>query len=696
MKDKVARRRPDPRRMTVGKAPKDHVHIGLCLLYCGSGFRGLQIQAHAPTCHTVEGVLIQALKDAGVIADVVRGRPAGEHHHFARSCRTDRGVHAIRNMISLFVPKAVFEDVGQAEGICEKLNRQLPPTIRVASVMQLSRNFIPRHCCNRRVYRYMLPLYALLPPCDTWAAVDKYYPGCLAHVQALAEAAVAAQRTQHGIPYVDFAKMNTAVPSADAQAPALLWLRDLQANTGRCNQVLRTHFTGSRRYHNFSADIDSNRAGTSAKVIQPTEDEALRVIYRSEVCPRLFFFPCATRGGAADEAPVPLHGASRAEYDVNLRRYPPPMPAAADVANDCKSATSSTTVSSVAGSAPATRLPPNVTALPFLLFQIEGGSFLLNMIRKVVGSLLAVCRGARESILEDALSPVRRVTTPLAPGPYLYLAQSTYHGYDRSISGAAKAAPPGGLTAVQSAWGGAVSEAAEAFAFHTIAADIVDADLNAMPPLDDILAARDRALWASRPQTAIEDAHLAEMKEYRPALPTRIPWLTSSEMTVFLRLLRVHNWNVRPILLNPDCKAVRETKNKKERAAGCNVAATPSTKTAASEAGEVDGINAKTSEATTKLTAVPTDAPSVILGEESGKGGLPQGGEDGWVYVADTPEEASAQRQAYFLSWWKRSRPWDYSEATAKTLMGGGDVDTEGDVGDGDDSVAPLRRHHRT
>ncbi|CAJ1028128.1 hypothetical protein Q4I30_004750 [Leishmania utingensis] len=689
MRDRGARRRPDPRRMMVGKAPKDQVHIGLCLLYSGSGFRGLQIQVHAPTCHTVEGMLIQALKDTGIIADVVRGRPAGEHHHFARSCRTDRGVHAIRNMVSLFVPKEVFDNVGQSGGICERLNRRLPATVRVASVMQLSGSFIPRHCCNRRVYRYMLPLYALLPPCDTWAAVEKYYSGCLAYVQTLAKEAVAAQRTQHGVPYVDLEKMSAAEPSADGQASQSSWLRHLQASTNRCNQLLRSHFTGSRRYHNFSVDIDSNRSGVSAKVIQPANDEALRVIYRSEVCPRLFFFPCSIQGGAGDEAPVLLHGESRKEYDMNLLRYPPPTSALMDGANGDSPVSSATTVSSGSSTTPTTCLPPTTTVLPFLIFQIEGESFLLNMIRKVIGSLLAVCRGARESILEEALSPERRVTTPLAPGPYLYLAQSTYHGYDRSIGGASCSGPPGRLTRVQDAWGGAVSEAAELFAFHNIAADIVDVDLNAMPPLDDILAARDRALSASRPHTVVEDAHLIEMREYRSVLPTRTPWPVSSEMTVFLRLLRVHNWSVRPIQLDPDCKALREIRNRKERAAASSIAAAASPGAEAVEASEVDGNDTKTREATEEQAAAPIDDLSKVPSEGGGKGSVPESGEDGWVYVAGTPNEASAQRQAYFARCWKRARPWEYDDETAKSLTGGKHVRIEGDVEVGDDSVAP-------
>ncbi|KAK7201168.1 pseudouridylate synthase-like protein [Novymonas esmeraldas] len=683
MRDKAARRRPDPRRMTVGKAPKEHVHVGLCLLYSGSGFRGLQFQAHAATCHTVEGVLIQALRDAGVIAEVVRGRPAGEHHHFARSCRTDRGVHAVRNMISLFIPTAVFEAVGQLEGISDRLARQLPPTIRVAHVMQLSGSFIPRHCCNRRVYRYMLPLYALLPPCDTWAALDKFYPGCLADVQMLAAAAVASQRTLHGIPYLDVRGGGTAATSADAEAaPAPSWMRDVQASVERCNEVLRSHFTGSRRYHNFSVDIDSNRSGVNAKVIQPDKDEALRVIYRSEVCPRLFFFPCATADSAGGATTQRRYGESRREYDAHVRLYPvPPVSPPTGVTEDtggsgCAAAAPAALAppASGGGGLRDAGLPPDATVLPFLFFQIEGGSFLLNMIRKVVGALLAVCRGARESILEEAMSPERRVTTPLAPGPYLYLAHSTYHGYDRSIAGAGA---PGRLSTVQDAWSGDVGEAAEAFALHNIAADVVDVDLHAMPPLDDILAARDRALAVRRPHTATEDAHLVEMKEYKPVQPTRIPWPASSEMTVFLRLLRVHNWNVRPIRLAPDSKALREIKNREERAAATATATVTATAMATPN-GESDGGDGATEEC---------DARAAV----------PEGGEDGWMYVAATPEEAAAQRQIHFASWWRRARPWEYDDATGRSGAGGAEVGGEDSGADSDDDGAPPpRRRPRT
>lgn len=630
----MGKRRPDVRRMTVAKAPKDHAHLGICLQYAGTAFRGLQLQAHSSTAHTIEGVLVQAMKDIQLIPDVVRGKPPGDQHHFARSCRTDRGVHAIRNMISLFVPTATFEAVGPLSTIQKKLNDALPAAVQVANVMLLTGSFVPRHCCNRRVYRYFIPLYALLPPADSWGSMEKYFPSVMSELQTIAHSSAAAGRQFEGVAYVDVESVGGTHAATTEKDGAPSWKRRLRDSVEGCNSLLSEYFTGSRRFHNFSVDVDAIRGSSNAKVVRPDTDEALRVVYRAEVFPRVFFLP-ASSTEAPHEA---IYGFSRQEYEANCRtaQLPP----------------SGETESSDKGAGAPVPAPDafarSFPVLPFLLFQIEGGSFLFNMIRKIVGAMLAVCRGARQSILDDAFSPQHRVTTPLAPGSYLFLALSTYHGYDRSVLPMRSER----FHTIQETWGGPVAAAAERFAMRNIAAEVVDVDTNAVPPLDDLLTARDRAYEKTRPSSAVEDAHLSDMKEYKAITPTRGPMPVCCEMTIFLRLLRVHNWSVRSIALPPDCKAMLEWKNRKAREEREVVAV-------GSDLPEVEtsSVGTENSPAASTTKSEPIDGDSQSI---------PDGGDDAWLYLGDTEEVVQQKRRAYFERRWKRSRQWEYTTTAAE------------------------------
>lgn len=596
----MGRRGFEQRRMApAAKALKDHKHIALCLLYAGSAFRGLQLQTHGPTHHTIEGVILQAMKDVGIISEIERGRPKDELH-FSRSCRTDRGVHAIRNVVGLFVRLEDFERVGGTAGIAAKLNAVLPPAIRVAKASVVMGSFIPRHCCTRRVYRYLLPAYALLPPCDCWQAVENAYPGWTFSLSSLVKRGVVGS-------HWDFPSEASALPSDSADA----WIAALKQHVDRCNALLASYYCGANRFHNFSVDAANPAGFGSSKVVRPDSDDASRMIYRCQVAPRIYFLPSTRKG------------VSMGEYEDNLAVAPAPSGEEVHSPNATTEATA-----------------PLPTALPFLIFQVEGGSFLFNMIRKMVGSLLSVCRGASEAMLAEALSPERCVTTPLAPAPYLYLANSSYHGYDALVRGMRSKT----LKPLLSEWSEAVASVCEEFASSVIAVDVVDIDLNRVPPLDDLLAARDRCRRIRRPMWEAEDAHLPNMKEYRPAVGGRARRTACSEMTVFLRLLRVHNWSVKPIRLPPNCKALLEVKNKKAR----------------QEKAEPLRQNPVVQDQCDAKSASPPQEEKPLGDADT----VPNGGEDGWIYVAATESDAQQMRQAYFARRWKRSRPWEYSGST--------------------------------
>lgn len=598
----------------VVKLPKDYIHVGICLFYTGLAFRGLQLQTHGPTHETVEGVLLQALKDVGLVT-MEGGKPV-MNVNLSRSCRTDRGVHAVRNLVSLYVPpparcasssssasasgptsetaekaekqdcpttpsptptvaaaaavvdneeedvptfSSAFtheEEEAWLNSLAERINQHLPRVVRVAKVMRLTANFVPRHCCNRRVYRYLIPLYAMLDPLDSWEACLRYFPCMSTDLTTLRKQATQDRAmsqlfcwnfTQTGTNgSVDMAtggclpfnmgdsgrkeeeeeeqgvesKTDT---SSSSSSLAAAWLPRLMERVQTCNRLLQSHVVGSHRFHNFCVDAEVRGKVQHMKMIPSWSDEALRSVQRCEVLPRLYFLPSQSRGPTCEDC------CAYTDMDDNSGRQ------------------SSTNEPSISGG-----IESALPFLPFLVFQIEGSSFLFNMIRKIVGTMLATCRSTRETVWDDLLSPTRRGAAPLAPGPYLYLALSSYHGYDRTVIG-------GKFTRFQTirqAWKGQVCESAESFAWREITQDILDVDLHRVPPLEDVLERRARYLEKHRPTLAEEDAHLLHKKSSnapRNDSGTHHTTPKVSEMTMFLRSLKMHNWMWSTPTLPPGC-----------------------------------------------------------------------------------------------------------------------------------------------
>ena len=76
---------------------------------------------------------------------------------FVRCARTDKGVHAAGNVISL---KLIVED----EGIVQKINDHLSPQIRVWGYERTNNSFSAYQLCDSRIYEYLIPTYSFLPP----------------------------------------------------------------------------------------------------------------------------------------------------------------------------------------------------------------------------------------------------------------------------------------------------------------------------------------------------------------------------------------------------------------------------------------------------------------------------------------------------------------------------------------------------
>ncbi|KAL1643900.1 tRNA pseudouridine synthase 1 [Diplodia intermedia] len=120
--------------------------------YSGSGYKGMQIM---PNHRTIEGDLFTAFVKAGAISKANADDP--KKSALVRCARTDKGVHAAGNVISL---KLIIED----PDVVEKINSHLSPQIRVWGIERTTGSFSAYQAVDSRWYEYLIPTYSLLPP----------------------------------------------------------------------------------------------------------------------------------------------------------------------------------------------------------------------------------------------------------------------------------------------------------------------------------------------------------------------------------------------------------------------------------------------------------------------------------------------------------------------------------------------------
>ncbi|KAH9580129.1 Pseudouridine synthase I [Trypanosoma melophagium] len=122
--------------------------IALRLAYHGQHFDGLAKQVE--TQNTVEAHVVNALRRLRLI-------PHDGPTDFARCGRTDKGVSALGNAVSLTMRAASWaNDIVQKPPLdyCGMLNNVLPPTIRIIGWAYVDNSFDARFSCVGRTYRY--------------------------------------------------------------------------------------------------------------------------------------------------------------------------------------------------------------------------------------------------------------------------------------------------------------------------------------------------------------------------------------------------------------------------------------------------------------------------------------------------------------------------------------------------------------
>ena len=135
-----------------GQERKPKRKVAVMIGYSGSGYKGMQLNHHEKT---IEGDLFSAFVDAGAISKANADDP--KKSSLIRCARTDKGVHAAGNLISL---KLIVED----SDVVAKINQHLSPQIRVWGIIRTNGSFSAYQFCDSRIYEYLIPTHCFLPP----------------------------------------------------------------------------------------------------------------------------------------------------------------------------------------------------------------------------------------------------------------------------------------------------------------------------------------------------------------------------------------------------------------------------------------------------------------------------------------------------------------------------------------------------
>lgn len=126
--------------------------------YNGINYKGSQVN---PGQDTIEGEVFKGLVKAGAISE--DNSTNHQKVSLARAARTDAGVHAALNVLSL---KLILNppDMPADSTFEDWVNKFLPPAIRLWTTVRVQGAFDPRKLCDQRQYEYTLPAHVFLGP----------------------------------------------------------------------------------------------------------------------------------------------------------------------------------------------------------------------------------------------------------------------------------------------------------------------------------------------------------------------------------------------------------------------------------------------------------------------------------------------------------------------------------------------------
>lgn len=401
--------------------PGSKKHIALLIAYNGTAYNGLQIQEYN---NTIEYELLNAIWKAGLISPY--NKFDTQKLHFMRAARTDKGVHAVSNLISLEIhipPKGYLDNknktnidvnnndtsndnvsdnestnshnnnnnnnnttssstdkpnnysIDQYEDIVPMINQYLPDDITVLGWLAVSGSFHAKNSCTSRIYEYILPASIFIdspllnnPPPISQTALTQTFIEAIEHKQRFGNHKQNNDEnyTTTNNNVTDEQKLNDAIPlSIDTTLSQPELHTTGKIITPQLRDVINavlSYFIGTKNYHNLVQKTKEIRTSTVNHINSNDAGAYNRFI---------------------------MNFTLNDVFDYN--------------------------------------------GTEFVRLTIHGQSFLYNQIRKMVALAVCVVKGIVPINIFDDIFTWRSYNIPTAPALGLLLDRTIYRGYDLRV-----------------------------------------------------------------------------------------------------------------------------------------------------------------------------------------------------------------------------------------------------------------------
>ena len=384
--------------------------------YSGSGYKGMQLTHDQKT---IEGDLFKAFVAAGAISKANADDP--KKSSFVRCARTDKGVHAAGNVISL---KLIVED----DDVVQKINDNLSSQIRVWGYERTTSSFSAYQLCDSRIYEYLIPTHSFLPPHPTSFLGQKIVS--LAEEKHDLEKVKERQKEVGGFwEAVDEEVIKPILDNYDDGTRAIL-VKALYPREGELEAEDENAIDGANEQPGDAARMegaatanvesgvgDEEGSKTASMIPDPKKDpvmsEALKLLRNAYIAAKRAYRISPERLKRVTDT-LALYNGHRNFYNYT-------------VAKQFRDPSASRFIRSFN----VNQTPIIINGTEWLSLKVHGQSFMMHQIRKMVGMAALVVRcGCDPQRLVESYGP-ERLSIPKAPGLGLLLERPVFDSYNK-------------------------------------------------------------------------------------------------------------------------------------------------------------------------------------------------------------------------------------------------------------------------